>query len=286
MLTLSPIEPVDYLVIGHITQDLTPAGPVFGGTVSYAALTARALGLRVGIVTTYEVEKLGFPKVLEGVTIAAHDADATTTFENIHTPAGRIQYLHRRAPTLNMSHVPETWRKTPLVHFGPLAQEIEPAFLRQFPESFIGLTPQGWLREWDSTGRVRLGEWPEARFVLEHANAAVISIEDVQGDENRIEEMASAIRILAVTEGANGARVYWNGDVRSFKAPYAKEVDPVGAGDIFATSFFHRLHTTRDPWEAARFANAIASISVTRRGLDGVPTPAEVQNCLVEIIRG
>lgn len=286
MLNTPSIEPIDYLVIGHITQDLTPKGPVFGGTASYAAATAHALGLRVGVVSIYDVEKYGFPPDLSGIHLYIHPSETTSTFENIQTPNGRIQYLHQHAPELNISHIPETWRHTPIIHLGPIAQEIDPGLARAFPESFVGLTPQGWLREWDAQGRVRLGEWPEARFVLEHANAAVLSIEDIQGDESRIEEMACSIRVLVITEGAHGARVYWNGDVRHFKAPKVQEVDPTGAGDIFATAFFYRLNGTRDPWEAARFANQLAATSVTRPGLRGVPTAEEVQSSQIEIIRG
>ena len=37
-----PLEPLDYLVVGHVARDLTPQGPQLGGTVAYAALTARA----------------------------------------------------------------------------------------------------------------------------------------------------------------------------------------------------------------------------------------------------
>ena len=286
MLNRTVIEPIDYLVIGHITQDLTPNGPLLGGTASYSSLTAKALGLRVGIVTAYNTEKLGMPPELEGITLSVVPSEETTTFENIYTPGGRIQYLHHRAAELNASHIPETWRNTPIVHMGPLDNEIDPGLVRFFSESLVGLTPQGWLREWDDKGRVRLGEWPEARYVLEKASAAVISIEDVQGDESRIDEMLGSIRILVVTEGAAGCRVYWNGDLRRFRAPATQEVDPVGAGDIFAAAFFYRLANTRDPWEAARFANQIASKSVTRRGILGVPTPEEVEAALVEVIRG
>lgn len=286
MFNFAPIEPVDYLVIGHITQDVTLNGPVIGGTASYAALTARALGLRVGIVTAYDTEALAMPPELKGITISAIPAEYSTTFENIITPQGRVQYIHHRAPELDVSHIPETWRHTPIVHLGPVANEVEPGLARAFSESFVGLTPQGWLRDWDGDHRVRLGEWPEASFVLEKANAAVISIEDVRGDESRIEEMTSSIRVLVVTEGAAGCRVYWNGDLRHFKAPVEKEVDPTGAGDIFAAAFFYRMANTRDPWEAARFANQLAAISVTRRGLLGVPTPDEVQAAEVEVIRG
>ena len=44
-----------------------------------------------------------------------------------------------------------------------------------------------------------------------------------------------------------------------------------------AASFFIRYHQTHDPWEAARFANVLASTSVTRRGLAGVPTSEEAE---------
>jgi sugar/nucleoside kinase (ribokinase family) len=148
----------------------------------------------------------------------------------------------------------------------------------------LGLTPQGWLRTWDSGGRVHPGIWPEALYALSKASAAVLSIEDVGGDEEQIEAMANKCRVLAVTEGAAGARLYWNGDLRRFRALQVKEVDATGAGDIFAAAFFWRFSTTRDPWAAARFATHLASFSVTRRGLEGIPTNEEIQTCLVEVM--
>ena len=47
------IEPIDYLMIGHITRDETPDGPRLGGTATFSSLMAKALGLRVGIVTSW-----------------------------------------------------------------------------------------------------------------------------------------------------------------------------------------------------------------------------------------
>jgi sugar/nucleoside kinase (ribokinase family) len=87
-----------------------------------------------------------------------------------------------------------------------------------------------------------------------------------------------------VTEGAAGARVYWNGDVRRLRPPKMDEIDSTGAGDIFAAAFFIRLYLTRDPWESARFANQIAATSVTKRGLDGIPTSEEIQEYLIEVL--
>ncbi len=284
MYRIGPLEPIDYLVIGHLTRDLTPEGPRLGGTASFASLTARALGMRVGIITACE-DCLSAPQLeQEGIRVVGMRAEETTTFENIQTPNGRIQYLHKIAPTIDLSMVPEQWRSTPVIHLGPVAREIDPTLVRAFPTSFVGLTPQGWFRTWDATGRVSFTDWPESSFVLQHASAAVISIEDVLGDERLVEDMASSIRVLAVTEGANGARLFWNGDMRRFRPPKMVEVDPTGAGDIFAAAFFIRLSTTRDPWEAARFATNLAAFSVLRYGLDGIPLPEEIQMVMTEVI--
>jgi sugar/nucleoside kinase (ribokinase family) len=113
--------------------------------------------------------------------------------------------------------------------------------------------------------------------------AAVLSVEDLEKDERRIDEMAALCHVLAVTEGNQGARLYWNGDVRRFRPPRVEVVDETGAGDIFAACFFARLSTTRDPWEAARFATQLSAISVSRPGLAGIPTPEEIEACTVEV---
>jgi len=279
---LTSIDPVDYLLIGHIARDLTTDGPRLGGTATYAALTANALGLRVGIVTSWGEEVPLGP--LQTIPIINLTSDNSTTFENIATSSGRIQTIYHIAHNLDYYLVPDSWRHAPIVHLGPVAQEVEPSIIRHFSNSLVGLTPQGWLRSWDKDGKVYLTEWPEAGFVLSQADAAVLSLEDVGGDESRLEELATYCQILAVTEGAAGVRIYWNGDVRRFQAPEVELVDTTGAGDIFATAFFTRLHTTRDPWEAARFANLLASISVTRHGIEAIPTPEEIHSCIFEVL--
>ncbi len=281
MYTLAPLEPIDYLVIGHLTCDKTPHGLRLGGTAAYAALTAKALGLRVGIVTSWGAEIPLGP--LSQIPIVNLPAERSTTFENIITPEGRVQFIHWVAPNLDLNLVPDAWRSPAIVHLGPVAQEVEPNLVRHFPASLIGVTPQGWLRAWDDKGRVFPCEWPESTFVLQRAGAAVISDEDVDEDEDRINEMAASCHILAVTEGEQGACLYWNGDVRRFRPPKVSFVDDTGAGDIFAAAFFIRLYMTRDPWEAARFATHLAAYSVTRPGLEGIPTQEEIQECMVEV---
>jgi sugar/nucleoside kinase (ribokinase family) len=283
MQELAALQPVDYLIIGHVTQDITPLGPVLGGTASYAALTARAFGLRVGIVTSCRLD-LNLAELVN-VSVVRKPSEVNSTFQNIYTPNGRIQFVHHIAETLRLDDIPAVWRNTPIVHLGPIAREISPEIAQAFPQSIVGVTPQGWLREWDGEGRVSFCDWPDAAEVLSHAGIAVMSIEDVRGNEEVISEFAGLLPILVVTEGAAGCRVYWNGDVRNFRPPLEVEIDPVGAGDIFATAFFIRYSSTRDPWESARFATLLAANSVTRKTLAGVPTPDEVNRFMTEILR-
>jgi len=267
-------EAINYLVVGHLSYDQTPGGPRLGGTAAFSALTARTLGLRVGIVTVWD-EELPLAS-LRTIPIAGEIAAQSTSFENIQTPIGRQQVIHHIAPSLGCEHIPEVWRAAPIVHLGPIAQEVDLSLVEYFPEAHICTTAQGWLRDWDEDGLVFRSDWPEASFVLSNVDATVISIEDVAGDEKRVEEMAEASQILVVTEGADGARVYWGDELRSFPAPQVDEVDSTGAGDIFAAAFFIQLYQTSNPWFAAQFANHLAALSVTHPGLDGIPKPEEI----------
>jgi len=279
---LATIEPVDYLIIGHITQDVTPAGLSLGGTASYAALTARAFGLRVGIVTSCSPDLQ--PPELNGIAIARKPSPFTSTFRNTYTPTGRIQHILHVADLLSLEDVPPAWRSAPIVHLGPLANEIPANLVRAFPRSLVGVTPQGWMRAWDGDHIVSYRYLVESDQVLPHVQSCVMSVEDVRGDEEAISHFAALAPILVVTEGAAGSRVYWNGDVRFFRPPLTQEVDPVGAGDVFAASFFIKLLQTRDPWEAARFATLVGANSVTRVGILGVPTPSELRAYSTQII--
>lgn len=269
------IEPVDYLVIGHISLDHTPQGPKLGGTVAYAGLTAHNMGLKVGIVTSWGEEIPLGP--LEPLSVASIRADHSTSFENVYTEAGRRQFIRHLAPRLDFHHIPEPWRNAAIVHLGPIAQEVEPNIVNYLPASFLCATSQGWLREWDHEGRVSPSEWPEYTYVLSHLEAAIISDEDVGKDERRIDELAAAAQLLVVTEAADGARVYWNGEMRAIKAPPVEAVDATGSGDIFAAVFFIHYQTTGNAWEAAEMATHLATLSTTRTGLAGVPTVEEIQ---------
>ncbi|MBI5353525.1 MAG: ribokinase [Chloroflexi bacterium] len=282
MLELVSLQPVDYLVVGHVAEDVTPSGVQLGGTVSYAALTARALGLRVGIVTSC---REGAPlQALGGFPMVNVPAEHSTTFENIKTESGRRQILHHQAAPILLDHIPQVWRNTPIIHLAPIARELESSLAERLSASLLGITPQGWMRTWDKNGQVAACAWKNSEQVLGHAGAVVFSVEDVNRDLELVEEMAHHTRLLCLTEGAAGSVLHWNGDRRRFRPLAVDELDGTGAGDIFAAAFFTRLYSTRDPWEAARFATNLAAHSVTRVGLKGIPTLQEIEECLMEVL--
>ncbi|MCZ7546136.1 MAG: PfkB family carbohydrate kinase [Anaerolineae bacterium] len=273
--------PIDYLLIGHITRDLGPHGPVLGGTASYSALTAKAFGLRVGLLTSaHPDEPLLKGSALDGIEVTCVPALATTTFTNIYEGGHRRQILNARARRIVVQDVPRAWSSSPIVHLGPLTQEVDREMIKRFPGAFVGVTPQGWLRQWDSDGVVSMCCWDEAADILPLATTAVLSREDVHGDLSLIEMYARLAPLLVVTRGVEGADVYLGGAVHHVTTHRVEEVDPTGAGDIFAAAFFAWLHRKRDPIEAARLACYIATMSITRPGLAGVPTPEEVAAAL------
>jgi sugar/nucleoside kinase (ribokinase family) len=108
----------------------------------------------------------------------------------------------------------------------------------------------------------------------------VMSEEDVGNDWKLIRDWANYAPVMVVTQGPRGSTLFVGGEPHHVSAPTMREVDPTGAGDIFAATFFAELRRTGDPHQAARVATCLAAQSVTRRGLDGVPTPNEVARCL------
>jgi sugar/nucleoside kinase (ribokinase family) len=266
---------VDYLAIGHVARDLKDNGYTLGGSVAYAGRTAFALGWDVGIVTS--CVKSTNLDALDGIQIYKLLASESTTFENVYMEGSRKQILHSVSPNIELEAIPSYWKNARIVHLAPIANEVDQRLVHQFEGAFIGLTPQGWLRRWDNSGHVFQIGWETIEDVLQAADAAVISTEDLQGDESVAVEMAQLCPILALTRGSGGAIIYLNGEPNFIDAPQVEEVDPTGSGDIFAAAFFIQIQETGDPHEAGVMATHLASRSVTRPGVESVPNPSDIR---------
>lgn len=258
---------LDYLVIGHITRDITPTGNLVGGTVAYSGRVAQALGSHTAVLTSCEPNYEGL-QALTGLAVEVIPSAHTSTFENVYGENGRTQMLYTIADKIRPEHLPPGWRKPAVVHLGPLTNEVDPAIMRQFTHSIIGLTPQGWLRRWTEDGRVYAREWPEAEQFLPLADVVIVSEEDWLNEE-MLPRYRQFSRLLIMTENVRGCTVFAGNEVRQIPAPAVNQVEPTGAGDIFAAAFLTKYAGNgRNPWQAAEFANFVAAHSVTQVGLD------------------
>jgi sugar/nucleoside kinase (ribokinase family) len=283
---------IDFLVIGHITHDRTPDGFRLGGTVSYAAVTAHRLGYRPGILTRATTEGLRIVPSANGVGIIAASPDAvldgiaihlvpsavSTTFINIyHGERGeRTQVIEAWAEPVLPADLPAAWANVPIVLLGPVAREVPADWATVFPNALVGVTPQGWMRRWNGQGHVSPAPWENKADFLPHVDVVILSREDVGGDDGQIADLACRAKLLVVTDGWHGATVYRCGESYPIAPRPTHQVDPTGAGDVFATAFLIRLFETGDPLAAARFANIVASMSVEGIGMARIPWRAEV----------
>lgn len=287
MFTTAPAAgPTDVLLIGNVTRDLIDPDDRthyrLGGTVTFAAVVTARLGRRPTIVT-YAEPDTDFSVLPPETDLHLLPSETTTTFANIYTPHGRIQYCFTPAPRIQPADIPPAMRRPSIALMGPIADEIAPAVASIFvEEALVAAVPQGWMRRWDAKGRVRSKPWDEtAAQVLPWLDVLVLSLEDVDYDWRRLARAFDFVPMIVVTEYRDGCTVFQrrpNGMVMETKVPPrpANEVDPTGAGDTFTTAFLIRLQETGDPIHAARFANITASISVEHEGATGIPTRPEV----------
>jgi sugar/nucleoside kinase (ribokinase family) len=281
---------VDYLAIGHVSVDVFEKRYILGGSASYAALTARKLGQRVGVLTSADFDPLiidtliGRDQMLEAETpirILRVPTSSTTSYVNEYDEHGRTQYLLGRAADLLPEHVPDEWKTAGVVHLAPLAQEIDPAMLNTFPGSMLVITPQGWMRGWDEDGKVYPVKWEHAEAAFARADAVIFSTDDVP-IPTVIARYAELAKLMVVTENRRGCLVYERGKPpwRSHAFRAAREIDPTGAGDVFAASFATQYRRTGNPRTSADFANAAASFVLEKRAWQGIPTAEAVADRL------
>ena len=267
----------EFVVIGHVCQDILPTGDrALGGSVSYAAMTAHRLGYRVGIVTSTGPD-LDAAQAFPYAEVISQPSAATTVFENIYSNGQRKQILHQRADAITCQQIPPAWQRAPMVYLGTIAQEIDPSVFHFFSAGvLIGVMPQGFFRQWDGQGRVSFVAWEPPQEVLQRIDLLVISELDVLDPERLAHDWGRFADIVVITRAERGATVYCEGGACHYPARPAEQIDPTGAGDVFTAAFLIRLAETGDPCQAASFANVVASFSIEKPGVAGIPSRRKV----------
>jgi len=264
------IEYPEFVSIGHVTYDIYPEKKLIGGSVIYSSLTAHNLGLSTGIITSRGID-FSCNGLLRGINIVSSLSDHTTTFRNSYHQGKRKQVVNQIANKIKIDQIPEQWNKAKIVHICPIANEVDEDIFDIFHDNLVGLTPQGLMRKWDKKGQVYPKYWIPNSKISSKVDVLILSEEDISDFPEVLEKYLSLIKIVIVTRGAKGSVLYWQGQKIIFPAFKAKEVDPTGAGDVFAAAFLIKYHQTGDPIESSRFANCVASFAVEEKGANSIP---------------
>ncbi len=250
----------DYTTVGHVTADVLADGSVrAGGTALYSALQASRLGLRTLIHTRgvkEEIESLLQPFV-EEIEVVIEPSAATTTLATSGAGSERRQRMLSWAGPIELAGGLES----SILHLAPVARElVSPP---QSQSEFIGLTPQGLVRDWSGEDARVVSCLPEplALTLAEFSDAIVISEQELDECAELISAAGRSGSLVVITAGARPATVLLPGGERHEQAvtPLEQPVDDIGAGDVYASALFIGLAEGQPPSTAAAFAGAAAA---------------------------
>jgi sugar/nucleoside kinase (ribokinase family) len=251
--------------VGHVTNDQLADGTHPGGGALYAGLAAAALGAEVTLVTRAGVDFVGSHLFTRFHRVHALSAPRTTAFDERYTGEQRVVRLLARASEVN-APLPAA----DVVLLCPVAQEVPDAALAARPARLLAAGLQGWLRAFSPDGHAMTHPLADAgRFA--GCDVVSCSAEDLEGlGADPLEELRASVRVVAVTDGASGARLYSGGQGWRVAALPVVAVDPTGAGDVFLATLALELARGAPLLEAARWACCAGALTVTSVGPTGI----------------
>lgn len=281
---ISNKKTINVLLIGHCCHDIMRNGHIkLGGSIAYMSSICNSLGILPRVITSYGPDFLFFDPFYttcgEIICIPSH---FTTTFENIYTEQGRVQKIYNKASNITIRELKENDKPPDVVVLAPIADELDTALCRAFPDSITIATVQGWLRTWDESGWVRQKDFDLE--VLKGIDILILSTEDYPGIENQISRLVEIFPLIVITDNFNGACMYTDEYAMHFPSYKVSEVDPTGAGDAFAAGFFINYIHTGDYIESMISGHTFASLNIEKPGIEHI-NPQTIQSRFKEYPR-
>jgi sugar/nucleoside kinase (ribokinase family) len=283
------------VVVGAATRDIDAADPrgwKLGGGVTYSAIAAAKLGVRVRALigvddvaaTATELETLRSARVeVELVSLSTGPV-----FENIRTPTGRQQIAHSPSDEMTPAMLPPDWRDADGVLLAAVAAELGGDWADTFrPSSFVTLAAQGLVR------RLHAGQ-QVVRLAFEHgplvrrADAISLSQEDVAAGAPPIRDFLRPGQQLLITHGKRGSLALTRTETGltgriTPPLPMRKAIDPTGAGDTFVAAWLAARLLVGDGWRALVVASVMAGLVVERTSLSDTPTTRDLCEALLTL---
>jgi sugar/nucleoside kinase (ribokinase family) len=250
-----------------------------GGALLHAALAASAWKSSVGLVSIVGTD---YPK--ESLELLRHRGVSLEGLVHLPGPGVRVWLLYengarRMIPRLGRpshedvsplpAHVPKAFYEAKAMHVAPMPRTRQEAVI-------AALGDVSRLTSVDPCDLVDDSQLPAMRALLTHADVLFVS-DDELSLEDAPRALASLVhgrtRYVEHRRGREGGVVYEAfGRTRTWSAHPAKEVEPTGAGDVFAAAFMASLAHGSTLDDAIARGAATASFAVEGVGSDALLT--------------
>ncbi len=279
--------------------------PSLGGSVSYCslALSIYSQDAKIGIIS--HIGKLNFNNSLldkirnKNIDLSGikYSQVNNTNFVLDYFDHARTLTLKSKSPNLNFNDIPLDFLKNPpdIFVLVPLCNEISYEYvtqiLKNFPDAYIGIDLQGFIRKIDEHGKV-------AYIYENEIISSIKKIIDLIGDRLILKGSEEEMNLIAgecddygkvmihcnkydnngiyiMTLGEKGSMLTKRREkvlnIPAFKPK--KVVDETGAGDVYFSIFLYEFIHSDKSWKsikkAAFLASAAASFLVEKKGPDG-----------------
>ncbi|MFX0104700.1 MAG: carbohydrate kinase family protein [Candidatus Hodarchaeota archaeon] len=286
--------------------------PSLGGSVSYCSLALRSYTQDVKISIISHIGKLNFNNSLldkiknKNIDLRGikYSTVKNTNFVLDYFDHARTLTLKSKSPNLNFNDIPiEILNDPPDVFvLVPLCNEISFEYvsliLNQFPNAFIGIDLQGFIRKIDEDGKV---VYIYDNEIISNMKKIIDLIGDrliLKGSEEEMNLLAGECDdfeevmihcnnydnagIYIMTLGEKGSMLTKKGE-ENLKIPAFKPrrvVDETGAGDVYFSIFLYEFIQSDKSWQAVKhaayIASAGASFLVERKGPAGFQTKERI----------
>ncbi len=286
--------------------------PSLGGSVSYCSLALRTYTREANISIVSHIGKSNFDdsllnliknKKIDLKGVVSSEVNNTNFVLDYYDHA-RTLTLKSRSPSLDFRDIPQAYINNPpdVIVLVPLCNEISYEYVSQilnkFPNVYIGIDLQGFIRKIDENGKVcyvyddniisnmtKIIELIGDKLILKGSEEEMKLLACENEDLTKVMIHFNSYKINGIfimTLGDKGSMIIKNGE-EILKIPAFKPrrvVDETGAGDIYFSIFLYEFIRSDKSWQAVKnaayIASAAASFLIEKKGPAGFETKKKV----------
>jgi sugar/nucleoside kinase (ribokinase family) len=282
-----------FLVIGNITKDTIRTKEkeivTFGGTSSYASITAKKLGCDTFVLSRGNHELYEWIRNLDRqeIKVELEDSENVSHFVNDYRGIERKQFWASDAGKIDFKDL----GKMDIIHIGPIFNEITLDCVKKARKNakLLSLDVQGFVRSSDKE-EIIMKFWDERYDFLKYVDLVKVgrleskSISKKTNYEEVCKDLVKlGVKVVELTLGEYGSIVFSD---KTYKIPVYRTtvIDKTGAGDVYAAAFAIRYFETKNVLESGLFASSAASFVIEDFGTINIAGRDKVENRYQELV--